>query len=41
MLVMAEHLTEHYKLKGMLLEVEDDSGKMSLQPPSIEVCVGI
>jgi hypothetical protein len=37
MLVMAEHITEHYKLKGMLLEVEDEDGQLGLQPPSIEV----
>mmetsp|Transcript_9452 Transcript_9452/g.14894 ORF Transcript_9452/g.14894 Transcript_9452/m.14894 type:complete len:96 (-) Transcript_9452:1451-1738(-) len=36
MRVVAEHLTEHYKLKGMLLEFEDEDGRLVRDAPRIE-----
>lgn len=36
MRVVADHVSDHYKLKGLLLEVEDENGKIELKPPKIE-----
>eukprot|EP00291_Cryptomonas_curvata_P024553 CAMPEP_0172159906 /NCGR_PEP_ID=MMETSP1050-20130122/5250_1 /TAXON_ID=233186 /ORGANISM="Cryptomonas curvata, Strain CCAP979/52" /LENGTH=184 /DNA_ID=CAMNT_0012829585 /DNA_START=129 /DNA_END=679 /DNA_ORIENTATION=- len=36
MKVVADHVSEHYKLKGLLIEVEDDGGLVEHRPPSIE-----
>ena len=34
--VVSNYITEHYKLKGLLLEFEDDNGKLAALPPRVE-----
>jgi ribosome-associated protein len=36
MKIVADHVVDHFRLKGMLVEVEDDTGKVVQVPPSVE-----
>ena len=36
MTIVADHVVDHFRLKGMLLEVEDEHGRLTEAPPSVE-----
>ena len=36
MKIVADHVVDHFRLKGMLVEVEDDDGNVMTVPPSVE-----
>jgi len=36
MKIVADHVVDHFRLKGMLLDVEDEEGNVRPMPPSIE-----
>jgi ribosomal silencing factor RsfS len=36
MRVVADYIVDHYKLKGLLLEIEGENGKVELKPPKVE-----
>jgi ribosome silencing factor RsfS/YbeB/iojap len=36
MKIVADHVVDHFRLKGMLVEHEDEDGKLRRVPPSIE-----
>lgn len=36
MKIVAEHVVDHFRLKGMLVEQEDEDGRVKRLPPSIE-----
>ena len=36
MKIVADHVVDHFRLKGMLVEVEDEDGIVRSMPPSIE-----
>ena len=36
MTIVADHVVDHFRLKGMLLEVEDEHGRLTAAPPSVE-----
>jgi len=36
MKIVADHVVDHFRLKGMLLDMEDEDGNVRPMPPSIE-----